>query len=207
MKKYSNALFSSDSGVFLNKCVHWAVAHNDGSCIYWDIVSLNLENEKFGSLALPSFGGFDVKLDVWIMKEYNAEGCWMKSVSLPYVKGVGPCISPLWISDISGEVLLHDGTRVMVYDSRNDEYKRVEICEMNGDDGVGAATVYAESLVSPYLDSVRRRGQEVIDNPNIVPARPVPNGTPLILNVGIAPLAFGIATPSSGGSKPSGVAN
>ncbi|XP_049408356.1 F-box/kelch-repeat protein At3g23880-like [Solanum stenotomum] len=190
MKKYSDALFSSDSGVFLNGCVHWAVAHNDGSCIYWDIVSLNLKNEKFGNFALPSFDGFDhsrslvdssdfelgtmnwslgklgdflclfcdyykVKLDVWIMKEYNAKGCWIKPVSLPYVRGVGPCISPLWISDIDigGEVLLHDGTRVMVYDSKNDEYKCVEICEMNGD-GVGAATVYAESLVSPYLDSI-----------------------------------------------------
>ncbi|XP_055811978.1 F-box/kelch-repeat protein At3g23880-like [Solanum dulcamara] len=185
MNKYCDALFSSDSGVFLNGCLHWAVAHNDGCCIFWDIVSLNLENEKFGNLSLPNYDGFPsrplgdssdfelgtlnsaleklgnflclfcdyykVKLDVWIMKEYNAKGSWIKSVSLPYIAGVGPCISPLCVSDI-GEVLLHDGTHVMVYDARNDEYKRVEIHEMDGN-GVGAATVYAESLVSPNLDS------------------------------------------------------
>lgn len=185
MNKYGDVLFSHDSGVFLNGCLHWAVAHNDGSCVFWDIVSLNLENEKFGNLSLPNYDGFPtrplgdssdfelgtlnwatgklgdflclfcdyykVKLDVWVLKEYSAKGSWIKSVSLPYIAGIGPCISPLCVSDI-GEVLLHDGSSVMVYDARNDEYKRVEIGEMDGN-GVGAATVYAESLVSPNLDS------------------------------------------------------
>ncbi|KAM3356808.1 F-box/kelch-repeat protein like [Capsicum galapagoense] len=190
MKKYWDALFSPDSGVFLNGCLHWAVAHNDGSCIFWDIVSLDLESERFGNLPLPNYDRgncngsssrplgdsrdfepgilnwslgklgdclclfcdyYKVKLNVWIMKEYNAKGYWTKSVSLPYIAGIGPCISPLCVSD-TGEVLLHDGTRVMLYDARNDEYKRVEIRDLD-DTGVGAATVYAESLVSPILDS------------------------------------------------------
>ncbi|KAK4356903.1 hypothetical protein RND71_022513 [Anisodus tanguticus] len=190
MKKYSDALFSPDSGVFVNGSLHWAVAHNDGSCIFWDIVSFNIENEKFGNLSLPNYdpsncngsfsrllgdssdfepgilnwaleklGGciclfcdyYKVKLDVWVMKEYNGKGSWTKSVSLSYTAGIGPCISPLCVSDIS-EVLLHDGSRVIVYDARNDEYKRVEIHDMD-DNGVGAATVYAESLVSPDLGS------------------------------------------------------
>lgn len=41
---------------------------------------------------------------------------------------------------------------------------------------------------------------------NDVPANPVPSGTPLILTVGIAPLALGMATPSFGGLKPRGLA-
>ncbi|KAJ8530700.1 hypothetical protein K7X08_023581 [Anisodus acutangulus] len=191
MKKYSDALFSPDSGVFVNGSLHWAVAHSDGlSNIFWDIVSLNLENEQFGNLSLPNYdpGKFNgstsrplgdssdfepgilnwalgklgdcislfcdyykVKLDVWVMKEYNAKGSWTKSISLPYTAGIGPCISLLCVTD-NGEVLLHDGSRVMVYDGRNDEYKHVEIHDMENK-GVGAATVYAESLVSPDLDS------------------------------------------------------
>ncbi|CAN4120675.1 unnamed protein product [Withania somnifera] len=192
IEKYCDALFCPDSGVFLNGSLHWGVAHNDGSCIYWDIVSLNLENEQFGKFSLPNYDPgkctngsnsrplgdssdhfelgtlnwalgklrdclclfcdyYKVKLDVWVMKENNGKRSWIKSISLPYIAGIGPCISPLCVSDM-GDVLLHDGSRVMVYDARNDEYKCVEIHDMD-DNGVGAATVYAESLVSPNLDS------------------------------------------------------
>ncbi|XP_019229205.1 PREDICTED: F-box/kelch-repeat protein At3g23880-like [Nicotiana attenuata] len=187
MNKYSDALFSSDSAVFLNGSLHWAVAHSNG---YWDIVSLSLKNEKYGNLALPNHDPgncngsiskpladstdfepgilnwalgklkgclslfcdyYKVKLDVWIMKEYNVKESWTKLVSLPYtVAGIGSRISPLCISD-SGEVLLHDGSRVLVYNAGDNEYKSVQIRNM--DTGVGAATVYAESLISPNLDS------------------------------------------------------
>ncbi|MCD7469608.1 hypothetical protein HAX54_008750 [Datura stramonium] len=190
IEKYSDALFSPDSGVFLNGSLHWTVAHNDGSCVFWDIVSLNLESEEYGNFSLPNYDPcncipssrpigdssdiepgilnwalgklgdclclfcdyYKVKLDVWLMKDYNSKGCWIKSFSLPYAIGIGACISPLCVSDTGCEVLLHDGLRVMVYDARNDEYKRVEVHEMD-DNGVGAATVYAESLVSPNLDT------------------------------------------------------
>ncbi|XP_059290600.1 F-box/kelch-repeat protein At3g23880-like [Lycium ferocissimum] len=111
---------------------------------------LNWALGKLGDCLCLFCDYYKVKLDVWVMKDYKAKGSWTKSVSLPYTTGIGPRISPLWISD-NGEVLLHDGSHVMVYDASKDEYKRVEIHEMD-DNGVGAATVYAESLVSPDLD-------------------------------------------------------
>lgn len=117
--------FSSwDSNALVNGALHWR-SYEDGSRSTPVIMSLNLEAEKYGKIAVPDNlrGKFDWKLrvvdgylcivctfddgtmEIWIMKEYSVLESWTKVASIPNSAILNNCASPLFVS-AEGKILL-----------------------------------------------------------------------------------------------------
>ncbi|XP_027119000.1 F-box/kelch-repeat protein At3g23880-like [Coffea arabica] len=169
---YEGGFISSCSGVFVNGALHWLVVSEDGSISSWRIVSLNLATETYGEILQPNYekgnvsftpgvlegnlcvfyNHYEVKFDVWVMKEYGLKESWTKLACIPYSVNFKGRASPLFVSE-AGEILLKHDYSLMLYNGKDDIFTNRDL-QMQGANYPGAAAVYIEGLVSPHIDEV-----------------------------------------------------
>lgn len=130
------------------------------------IVSLDLEKESYRVLLLPDFGEMYMALpldvlmdclcvlchsvtfsDVWVMKEFGNENSWARLFHVPYMGGVGSglCTTAFYVYE-DDQVLLECRSKLVVYNSRDGTFKRLEI---QSTDGWMVPQVYQQSFISP----------------------------------------------------------
>ncbi|CAI9771098.1 unnamed protein product [Fraxinus pennsylvanica] len=159
-----------DSGMFAQGKLHWSASPGEGFSSGWDIVSLDLKREIYGTVEQPNYGEGDftsvlgvlgecisvlcnyqkTRADVWVLKEYGVKESWTKVISIPYIYDPGKYMysMPLCILP-NGEVLLALGSSFVVYNLKDNSFKSPKITNVT--DFLGAIT-YVESLVSPDAD-------------------------------------------------------
>ncbi|KAL7087359.1 hypothetical protein ACP275_13G063300 [Erythranthe tilingii] len=157
-------------GKFVSGKLHWR-SKRDYFEPKWEIVCLDLESERFGTLELPScFEGYffpillvvkgclcllfgypkAIRFDIWIWSEYGVDDSWAKFFTIP-----NPCHSfthsipwhgyltpPFVLSN--GEVLYSCGPGFLIYNPKD---RRLSQCRTVDFDRY-EAKVYTESLVS-----------------------------------------------------------
>ncbi|KAK4356867.1 hypothetical protein RND71_022477 [Anisodus tanguticus] len=99
---FQGGLLLNDSGKFVNGKLHWATTARLGEYNGWDIISIDLTDEKWGKVEQPCYeeGNFDFVLgvlendlsvlcnyhktraDVWVMKEYGVKDSWTKMYTI-----------------------------------------------------------------------------------------------------------------------------
>lgn len=169
---YEGGFISSCSGVFVNGALHWLVVSEDGSSFSSQIVSLNLATETYGEILLPDYekgnvaltpgvlegnlcvfyNYYEVKFDVWVMKEYGLKESWNKLAGIPYSVNFKGRASPLFVSE-AGEILLKHDYSLMLYNEKDDIFTNRHL-QMQSANYPGATAVYTESLVSPHIDEL-----------------------------------------------------
>lgn len=153
--------FTHKPGYFLRGKLHWC-----GGTI-WEVVTLNLKTEEFGTMELPRHRGrwfytslgvvrgslnllrvyHETVVEVWVMKEYGVNESWEKVIDMlpvvyePYDIRIGS--APIGLGP-NGEILLIYGSAFLVYHPKDcvfRPYKKISsLCGM---------FLYVESLVSP----------------------------------------------------------
>ncbi|WMV31373.1 hypothetical protein MTR67_024758 [Solanum verrucosum] len=157
----------------MNGIIHWdSRPHRDFNSDDSKIVYFNLVSEKLGKLDLPSYDenedvvwdlmsskeslfGFchcesQGAVDIWVMKEYGIKESWIKFASVPYYVVSGIFDSSMFINE-DGEVLLIDGERLVLFNTRNNIYKDLRIHIPDTRRRIDMGT-YNETLVSPIFD-------------------------------------------------------
>uniref|UniRef100_M1B063 Ubiquitin-protein ligase n=1 Tax=Solanum tuberosum TaxID=4113 RepID=M1B063_SOLTU len=173
IKGFVNGYVYSNSGVLMNGIIHWdSRPHRDFNGNDSKIVYFNLVSEKLGKLDLPSYDenedvvwdlmsskeslfGFchsesQGAVDIWVMKEYGIKESWIKFASVPYYVVPGIFDTSMFINE-DGEVLLIDGERLVLFNTRNNIYKDLRIHIPDTRRRIDMAT-YNETLVSPVFD-------------------------------------------------------
>ncbi|KAF3646909.1 putative early light-induced protein, chloroplastic-like [Capsicum annuum] len=158
---------------FVNGKLHWAGVLSWSNNIYggfhkdWNIVSIDLADEKPGEVEQPRYGegGFCLNLEVlgsdlsvlcnciknyiesymWVMREYGVKESWTKMYT---IKNRGDVISLffpqiLCISN-KGDILLVPGSTMMV---RNPEVEPIRYPKVTNFGSCNAVNIYIESLV------------------------------------------------------------
>ncbi|XWS22423.1 hypothetical protein CRYUN_Cryun29cG0032700 [Craigia yunnanensis] len=89
--------------------------------------------------------------DVWVMKEYGRRESWTKSVTVPYLLGPGSELfsTPLFASE-SGEILLHFGVRLILYNPK-EKTSKIPVIYDDAISYIDQVEIYVESLVSPTM--------------------------------------------------------
>ncbi|KAJ8540411.1 hypothetical protein K7X08_030330 [Anisodus acutangulus] len=171
IKGFVSGYIYSNSGVLVNGIAHWDTRpHNDFSSCYY-IVTFDLETEKQGKIDLPSYENEDVhwdlissrdslfgfchcesqgEVDIWVMKEYGVKESWTKFASVAYYVIPGIFYLPLYINE-DGDVLLIDGQSLVLFNTRNNMYKDLQVHIPDARFRIDMAT-YNETLVSPVID-------------------------------------------------------
>ncbi|KAL3506372.1 hypothetical protein ACH5RR_031754 [Cinchona calisaya] len=157
--------FPFDFGKYVNGKLHWATRNDFKSRKHsWKIVSLDLGNETYGEVERLDYGegvdhwSFDVlggclsvlcnykriRADVWVMKEYGVRDSWTKVISIPYLDSPAEYRynRPICLLR-NGEILLNYGSRLVLYNPRNNTFKFSQINNFQ------KVNMYVESLVSP----------------------------------------------------------
>ncbi|KAH0670201.1 hypothetical protein KY290_025619 [Solanum tuberosum] len=157
----------------MNGIIHWdSRPHRDFNGDDLKIVYFNLVSEKLGKLDLPSYDenedvnwdlysskeslfGFrhcesQGTVDIWVMKEYGVKEFWIKFASVPYYVVPGIFDSSMFINE-DGEVLLIDGERLVLFNTRNNIYEDLRIHIPDTRHRIDMVT-YNETLVSPVFD-------------------------------------------------------
>ncbi|CAN4090923.1 unnamed protein product [Withania somnifera] len=167
---FDSGYVNAKSGVFLNGALHWELSDCRGSGSCSEIMTLDLATETYGVMGLPNcekgnaswtlsvLGGYLVagcnyypnRTEMWVMKEYGVEKSWTKLVSLLSPPGRMGYISPLFVSENGGEVLVKLGTDISLYSTRNASYKSFGIHSAGCRLQVHAIN-YTESLASPHV--------------------------------------------------------
>ncbi|KAM3268155.1 F-box/kelch-repeat protein like [Capsicum chacoense] len=169
IKGFVNGYVYSNSGVLLNNFIHWDTRKHhdfdgcDSTIVYFDLVA-----ERKGKIDLPRYENVDVHwdlmcsrdslfgfchceyegaVDIWIMKEYEVEESWTKFASVAYYVVPGIFDRPLFINE-DGEVLLIEGQSLVLFNTRNNIYKDLQVHVPDVHGRVDMA-MYNESLVSP----------------------------------------------------------
>ncbi|XP_075487094.1 F-box/kelch-repeat protein At3g23880-like [Primulina tabacum] len=159
-----------DSGKFASRKLHWSISSKLGLDFRWDIVSLDMENEEYGTVDQPNYGEreFDstlgvlgecicvlcncqcINADLWVLKEYGVKQSWTKVATVPYMDIPGKLLysKPLFMLQ-SGELLLVFGMHFVVYNPRDNS---VRITEISNLEKFLVANIYFESLVSPFAN-------------------------------------------------------
>lgn len=164
-----------DMGKFANGKLHWFaspwVVHTSSR---WDIVSLDLESEIYGTVEQPNYGEGDffavmlgvlggcicvlcnyqlTRADVWVLKDYGVKESWTKVFSIPYIDEPEKYVSPRPLCILlNGEVLWALGSSFVVYNPKENSFRFPNISNLN--DFLEVNT-YIESLVLPAADSGR----------------------------------------------------
>ncbi|KAL8031850.1 hypothetical protein ABFX02_13G055400 [Erythranthe guttata] len=159
-------------GKFVSGKLHWRSYKSEHLESEWEIVCLDLESERFGTLEkLPRcFEGYfcpillvvkgclcalfgypkAIRFDIWIWSEYGVEDSWANFFTIP-----NPChalthsipwrgyLTPPFVLS-NGEVLYSCGSGFFIYNPKDD---RLSQCHTIDDDRYDAI-VYTESLVS-----------------------------------------------------------
>ncbi|XP_060181960.1 F-box/kelch-repeat protein At3g23880-like [Lycium barbarum] len=179
---YPGEMCSSDVGTFVNGKLHWA--SNNGCCLHrgWNIISIDLTDEKWGKLEQPRYGEGDTLLllsvlrsdlsvccsymrshtDVWVMKEYGVKESWTKMLTIKYPTVFGnnlfsPFLSPTLCMSKKGEILLMSGSTFMIHNPEDESIRNTEVANVSTSI---AACIYIESLVCPYLQNEPSTQQE-----------------------------------------------
>lgn len=165
--------YSSKMGVFVNGALHWVVSQNLGMGLADLVVAFDLGTDKFKEIPLPELtddkreiqvevlGGclcllanYDrVRLDVWVMKEYEVKESWTKLFTVSQVDFVGSIksVKPLSYSKTGCEVLLLQNCKKLIwYDLQSQTMHNAQI------DGLPhsfEAETLVESLIS--IDAYR----------------------------------------------------
>ncbi|KAF3625041.1 putative NADP-dependent alkenal double bond reductase P2-like [Capsicum annuum] len=157
-------------GVFTNGVLHWEASHSHWPFLFWEIVTLDLSVERFGKTALPSYEDGSIywklgvsrgylvgccnyepnKVDVWVMKEYGVEKSWTKLVTILLPVNLMAYISPLFVAENCDEFLLQYEEELVLYNSRDGSFNRVD-GYTSGDFRQVQVATYFESLVSPHV--------------------------------------------------------
>ncbi|XP_055809073.1 F-box/kelch-repeat protein At3g23880-like [Solanum dulcamara] len=158
-------------GVYVNGALHWEVRHSHYSGGFWEIVTLNLAAERYGTIALPSYEDEGVywtlgvsrgylvgccnyeqnKGDVWVMKEYGVEKSWTKVVTISLPVDRWAYILPLFVAENCDEFLLQLGEELALYNSRDGSFTRLDGYTSGGGFRQVQAVTYFESLASPHI--------------------------------------------------------
>jgi F-box interacting protein len=161
---------SEDKGYFVSGAINWLASKNTGTS---SIVSFNLEKESYQEILQPDHKNIDDSSchlgvlrdclcmiygdDVWVMREYGNKDSWTKLFTIPHIQNPRTSYRFLKIVNIfeDDQVLLEyvDESieenwtwKLMVYDSKNDIIKSMEIGEYES-----TPEVCVESLISPYF--------------------------------------------------------
>ncbi|XP_055812064.1 F-box/kelch-repeat protein At3g23880-like [Solanum dulcamara] len=134
-------LFREDEGVFVNGKLHWANSPSQDE--HWDIICIDVTDEKWGKVEKPFYGegDFDLTLSmgvlgndlsilcnnqslqthVWIMKEYGIKESWTKMYTINRSYN-SRYFSPLFCKmSNKGEILIQlNQSTFMIYDPKND---------------------------------------------------------------------------------------
>ncbi|EPS69382.1 hypothetical protein M569_05385 [Genlisea aurea] len=168
MRDYKGHSLMADPAVFVNGKLHWNTIV-DPTSGGWDIVSVDLETEEYGTFGMPDYvksgsysalgvyGGEKLCVfcchltcaEVWFM---NGEGSWTKMVSIPYFdEHLRYKYNRLLYVMEKGEiVLLQSSSDIVIFDSRDSSSIRYPVIRNNRH--FVAASSYMETLVSPFYD-------------------------------------------------------
>lgn len=133
------------------------------------IISLDLRDETYSEVALPTYGDgnftFSVgplgdslfvrcvcgnRVDLWLRKEYSVAKSWTKMVSIPHLM-IPMCSMPLCILK-NGVILFNSGKCIVLYNSKDNTLKDCEIHNFPMNYRHLLVDTYVESLVSPKTD-------------------------------------------------------
>ncbi|KAK6794214.1 hypothetical protein RDI58_007667 [Solanum bulbocastanum] len=183
------------SGKFVNGKIYWVTHGPDFFNMYKDgnIISTSLADEKWGKVEQPSYGighfslslgvfGSDFSIfcdnmvshvDVWVMKVYGIEECWIKMLTIeypddPFMDYDYMLFPPSFISN-KGEILVCFGSskvmtystspdqksNIMTYNPKDDSFRYSKVFNFNFE-GWRLAEIYVESLVCPLSSEGRK---------------------------------------------------
>ncbi|KAK4732421.1 hypothetical protein R3W88_025409 [Solanum pinnatisectum] len=150
----------------------------DGKLHWRTIISMDLADEKWGTLEQPLYtgGNFFVWLqvvgsdlsmsyyymrsqaDVWVMREYGVKESWTKTYTVKYPDNVyAPFISQKLCMSNKGEMLLVSGSTLMAHNPEDEPIKYPNVTPCGHCVGVN---LYVESLVCPFLLNEQSTEQE-----------------------------------------------
>ncbi|PHT39069.1 hypothetical protein CQW23_22642 [Capsicum baccatum] len=168
---YQGGVLLNDSGKFVKGKLHWSTTARCAQYTGWEIISIDLTDEKWGKVEQPCFeeGNLDFALgvlennlsvlcnyrtwaDVWVMKEYGVKDSWgkMYTIRRPNDDPGNFLFSPPLCVSNKGEILLVFGSIFMIYNPNDDSIKYPEL---NNFDACLEAEIYIESLISPLLQN------------------------------------------------------
>ncbi|OIT23018.1 f-boxkelch-repeat protein, partial [Nicotiana attenuata] len=157
------------SGKFVNGKLHWAtMAPGPNRCMFGNIISFDLADEKWENVELPCYGRDEIALfwlgllgsdlsiicdrrgthvDVWVMKEYWVTKSWTKMfvIKHPDDQVDHPCFPPFFMSN-EGEILVVFGSTFMIYNPKDESFKSLDVINS---DYWQEAEIYVKSLVCP----------------------------------------------------------
>ncbi|KAM3304090.1 F-box/kelch-repeat protein [Capsicum chacoense] len=173
--KFHGNLLINSSGKFVDGKLYWALSADVDTFNMCNIISLDLADESWKSLPLPtSYGegsypltlgvvGNDLSVlcpncyegtnsDVWIMKHSGVTVSWTKNFTINHPKDLGEFIFFSYIFSIpscqsnKGEILLLLPPIIMIYDGSTTQLEVVDQYKE-----CFAAEIYVESFVDPLL--------------------------------------------------------
>ncbi|KAM3326592.1 F-box/kelch-repeat protein like [Capsicum chacoense] len=164
---------------FVNGKLHWTGVLSWANSIYggfhkdWNIVSIDLADEKWGEVEQPRYGEEDFSLnlevlgsdlsvlsncmkkhteshtEVWVMREYGVKESWTKMYT---IKNRGDVISLFFPQTLcmsnKGDILLVPGSTVMVQNPKDESIRYPKVTNFGSCDAVN---IYVESLVCAPL--------------------------------------------------------
>ncbi|CAN4090921.1 unnamed protein product [Withania somnifera] len=164
---FDGGVLLNDSGKFVKGKLHWATTARLAEYNGWEIISIDLTDEKWGKVEQPCYeeGNFDFVLgglennlsvlcnyhktraDVWVMKEYGVKDSWEKMYTIIYPDDPGKYMfsPPLCLSN-KGEILLVFGSIFMIYNPNDESIRYPEVINF---DACLETEIYTESLISP----------------------------------------------------------
>lgn len=171
---YYHLLHRRGYGVFAGGSLHWVLPRTPDLNANSAIIAFNLATDEFSPLPQPHYGDSDkdfmldvgalegclcvicnyseVRVDVWIMKEYGVKESWTKLFSVEPSRTVSSLsyLKPLtYLGDDTGDekILLEvNSNKIVWYDMKTKKLKRVKI---DGCPNSYGADICVESLISP----------------------------------------------------------
>lgn len=165
IKSFEGHSLMSDPATFANGKLYWIANYDYELDLGLNIVSLDLEEEEFGILQIPSYvkGGYYSRLgesegclyvlcshlnsaDVWIMDSLGNEN-WTKFAVIPFIDDFLKYTYKKALCVLkNGQVLLLCGSTFVIFDSKDCLFRYPAVRNLGEFVGV---TAYLESLVSP----------------------------------------------------------
>lgn len=165
IEDFSCGIPFDDTGRFASGKLHFAATSTVEFNSRWNIVSLDLKSEAYGTVEQPDYGEScsssslgllggclsvlcdyqNTRADVWVMKEYGVKESWTRVASIPYFNDHERFLysNPLLIMP-NGEILLVFRTRLVVYNPKDNCFRRPRISNFHSSLEVD---IYFESLV------------------------------------------------------------
>lgn len=173
--------FPRSNGVYARGALHWVLTRKDQLPEENVIVALDLGSENYREVQQPEYeherfqldvgvlGGclcaianyHDVRVDVWLMKEYGVNESWSRLFSIAKEEIIGSLrfVKPLAYSRNGDQVLLeHDNIDLFWYDVKKE--KKVDDVRVPGVHFSHETEVCLQSLVSLNVDRRQHNGED-----------------------------------------------